>query len=105
MEKLNSGPVARLVMQLHLEPELACGARMQELMARLDLAHTDGAWWFYLPALKLTEPQLQPSAAILAENGFAANYLEYVGNPRDSYLAQAFLLDEGRSNQFTGCVA
>lgn len=52
------------------------------------------------PVLKLIEPHLRPGAVILAENAFAADYLSYVREPANGYVAQALPIDEGRGNEF-----
>jgi len=64
------------------------------------LALIDGAWSLYLPVLKLIEPWLRPGAVILAENAFANDYLEYVRNPANGYIAQTLPINEGRGNEF-----
>src|SRR6185312_8477305 len=54
---------------------------LKDVGGEVDLALIDGAWSLYLPVLKLIEPRLKPGAVILAENAFAADYLEYVRDP------------------------
>lgn len=66
----------------------------------VDLLLLDGAFSLYLPVLMLVEPRLAPGAVILAENAFAPDYLDYVGDPVNGYLSQPLPLDEGRGNAF-----
>lgn len=66
----------------------------------IDLALIDGAWSLYLPVLRLIEPCLRPGAVVLAENAFAEDYLEYVRDPANGYIAHAVPIDEGRGNEF-----
>jgi predicted O-methyltransferase YrrM len=73
---------------------------LKDVGGEIDLALIDGAWSLYLPILKLIEPQLRPGAVVLAENAFAADYLEYVRSPANGYIAQTLPIDEGRGNEF-----
>ena len=73
---------------------------LKDLGGEIDLALVDGAWSLYLPVLKLIEPRLRPGAVVLAENAFADDYLEYVRDPANGYLAYTLPIDEGRGNQF-----
>lgn len=73
---------------------------LQDVGGEVDLALIDGAWSLYLPVLKLIEPRLRPGAVILAENAFAEDYLGYVRDPANGYIAQAMPIDEGRGNEF-----
>jgi predicted O-methyltransferase YrrM len=73
---------------------------LQDVDGEVDLALIDGAWSLYLPVLKLIEPRLRPGAVILAENAFAQEYLDYVHNPANGYIAQTLPIDEGRGNEF-----
>ena len=73
---------------------------LKDVGGEVDLALIDGAWSLYLPVLKLIEPRLRPGAVILAENAFAQEYLEYVHNPANGYIAQTLPIDEGRGNEF-----
>ncbi|MDP5280855.1 class I SAM-dependent methyltransferase [Sphingomonas sp. DG1-23] len=66
----------------------------------VDLLLLDGAFSLYLPILRLVEPRLRPGAAILAENAFESDYLDYVRNPANGYFSQPLPLDEGRGNEF-----
>lgn len=43
---------------------------------------------------------MRPGAMILAENAFAADYLDYVRGPGNYYISQALPLDEGRGCEF-----
>ena len=74
---------------------------LKDVGGEVDLALIDGAWSLYLPVLRLIEPRLRPGAVILAENAFAADYLDYVGDPANGYVSQPLPLDEGRGNEFT----
>jgi predicted O-methyltransferase YrrM len=73
---------------------------LKDVGGEVDLALVDGAWSLYLPVLKLIEPRLRPGAVILAENAFADDYLEYVRDPANGYLAYTLPIDEGRGNEF-----
>jgi predicted O-methyltransferase YrrM len=73
---------------------------LQDVGGEVDLALIDGAWSLYLPVLKLLEPHLRPGAVILAENAFAADYLGYVRDPANGYIAQALPINDGRGNEF-----
>ena len=66
----------------------------------VDLLHIDGAWSLYLPVLRLVEPHLQAGSVVLAENGFAQEYLAYIRDEANGYLSQPLPLDEGRGNDF-----
>ena len=66
----------------------------------VDLLLVDGAFSLYLPVLKLVEPYLRPGAVILGENAFDPDYLNYVRDPANGYIAQTLPLDEGRGNEF-----
>ncbi len=74
---------------------------LKDVDGEVDLLLLDGAFALYLPVLKLVEPRLRPGAAILGENAFEPQYLEYVRNPTNSYVSQPLPLDEGRGNEFT----
>jgi predicted O-methyltransferase YrrM len=73
---------------------------LKDVGGDVDLALVDGAWSLYLPVLKLIEPRLRPGAVVLAENAFADDYLEYVRDPANGYLAYTLPIDEGRGNEF-----
>lgn len=73
---------------------------LKDVGGAVDLALVDGAWSLYLPVLKLIEPRLRPGAVVLAENAFAYDYLEYVRDPANGYLAHTLPIDEGRGNEF-----
>lgn len=73
---------------------------LKDVGGEVDLVLIDGAWSLYLPVLRLIEPRLRPGAVILAENAFADDYLEYVRNPANGYIAQTLSIDEGRGNEF-----
>ena len=73
---------------------------LKDVGGAVDLALIDGAWSLYLPVLKLSERSLRPGAVILAENAFADDYLGYVRNPANGYIAQPLPIDEGRGNEF-----
>ena len=73
---------------------------LKDVGGEVDLALIGGAWSLYLPVLKLIEPRLRPGAVILAENAFAEDYLGYVRNPANGYIAQTLPIDEGRGNEF-----
>jgi predicted O-methyltransferase YrrM len=74
---------------------------LKDVDGEVDVLLIDGAWSLYLPVLKLIEPRLAPGAAILGENAFAPDYLDYVRNPANGYLSQPLAVDEGRGNEFT----
>jgi len=74
---------------------------LKDVGGEVDVLLIDGAWSLYLPVLKLIEPQLAPGAAVLGENAFAQDYLDYVRNPANGYLSQPLAIDEGRGNEFT----
>jgi predicted O-methyltransferase YrrM len=74
---------------------------LKDVGGEVDVLLVDGAWSLYLPVLKLIEPQLAPGAAILGENAFATDYLDYVRDPASGYLSQALAIDDGRGNEFT----
>lgn len=67
----------------------------------VDVLLVDGAWSLYLPVLKMIEPHLAPGAAVLGENAFAQDYLDYVRAPANGYISQALAIDEGRGNEFS----
>lgn len=69
-----------------------------DLGGTVDLLLLDGAFSLYLPVLKLVEPQFTPGAIILGENAFDPDYLEYIGDLGNGYLARSLPLDEGRGN-------
>ena len=73
---------------------------LKDVGGEVDLALIDGAWSLYLPVLKLIEPRLRPGAVILGENAFAHDYLAYVRDPANGYVAQTLPIDEGRGNEF-----
>lgn len=73
---------------------------LKDVGGEVDVALIDGAWSLYLPVLKLIEPRLRPGAVILGENAFAADYLDYVRDPANGYIAQMLPIDEGRGNAF-----
>jgi predicted O-methyltransferase YrrM len=73
---------------------------LKDVGGEVDLALIDGAWSLYLPVLKLIEPRLKPGAVVLAENAFAADYVDYVRDPANGYISQSLPLDEGRGNEF-----
>jgi len=78
---------------------------LQDTGGDIDLVLIDGAWSLYLSVLKLLEPRLTPGAAILGENAFDPDYLDYVRDPANGYLSQSLAIDEGRGNEFTVRVA
>ena len=78
---------------------------LKDVGGEVDVLLIDGAFSLYLPVLKLIEPRLTPGAAILGENAFARDYLDYVRNPANGYLSQPLAVDEGRGNEFTVRVA
>jgi predicted O-methyltransferase YrrM len=78
---------------------------LKDVGGEIDLALIDGAWSLYLPVLKLIEPFLRPGAVILAENAFAQDYLSYVREPVNGYIAQTLPIDNGRGNEFAVKVA
>jgi len=73
---------------------------LADVGGEIDLALIDGAWSLYLPVLKLIEPALRDGAVVLGENGFAADYRDYVRDPANGYVAQTLPVDEGRGNEF-----
>lgn len=73
---------------------------LKDVGGEIDLLLVDGAFSLYLPILKLVEPYLRPGAVILGENAFGPDYLNYVRDPANGYLAQTLPLDEGRGNEF-----
>ncbi|MGX1306465.1 putative O-methyltransferase YrrM [Amorphus suaedae] len=73
---------------------------LADVGGEIDLALIDGAWSLYLPVLKLIEPALRDGAVVLGENGFAADYRDYVRDPSNGYVAQTLPIDEGRGNEF-----
>lgn len=73
---------------------------LKDVGGEVDLALLDGAWSLYLPVLKLIEPRLRPGSVILGENAFAHDYLAYVRDPANGYVAQTLPIDEGRGNEF-----
>lgn len=78
---------------------------LEDVGGEVDLALIDGAWSLYLPVLKLIEPRLRAGAVILAENAFAQEYLDYVRDPANGYIAQTLPIDEGRGNEFAVRIA
>lgn len=78
---------------------------LKDVGGEVDLALIDGAWSLYLPVLKLIEPRLRTGAVVLAENAFAQDYLDYVRDPVNGYIAQTLPIDEGRGNEFAVRVA
>jgi predicted O-methyltransferase YrrM len=74
---------------------------LKDVGDEVDVLLIDGAWSLYLPVLKLIEPRLAPGAAVLGENAFAQDYLDYVRTPTNGYLSQPLAVDEGRGNEFT----
>jgi predicted O-methyltransferase YrrM len=111
--ELEPGKAARA--RTHLEEaglsdlvDLRCGDALETLRdvgRPVDLALIDGAWSLYLPILKLIEPRLRAGSVVLAENAFAQDYLDYVREPANGYLAQTLAIDEGRGNEFAVRVA
>nr|WP_277924200.1 class I SAM-dependent methyltransferase [Sphingomonas hankookensis] len=88
--------------------DLRCGDALETLRdggRPVDLALIDGAWSLYLPILKLIEPRLRAGSVVLAENAFAQDYLDYVREPANGYLAQTLAIDKGRGNEFAVRVA
>lgn len=73
---------------------------LKDAGGEVDLLLVDGAFSLYLPVLKLVEPYLRPGAIVLGENAFDPDYLDYVRDPANGYLAQTLPLDEGRGNLF-----
>jgi predicted O-methyltransferase YrrM len=73
---------------------------LQDVGGEVDLALIDGAWSLYLPVLKLIEPRLRPGGVVLAENAFAEDYLDYLRDAENGYIAQSLPIDEGRGNAF-----
>ena len=73
---------------------------LTDVGGEVDLALLDGAWSLYLPVLKLLEPRLHTGAVVLAENAFATEFLDYVRDPANGYIAQPLAIDEGRGNEF-----
>ena len=67
----------------------------------VDMLLLDGALSLYLPVLKLIEPHLVSGAPVLAENAFAEDYLDYVGDPRNGYLTLPLPIDRGRGNVYS----
>jgi predicted O-methyltransferase YrrM len=78
---------------------------LRDVGGAVDVLLIDGAFSLYLPVLRLIEPRLAPGAAVLGENAFAPDYLEYVRNPGNGYVSQSLAVDEGRGNEFTVRVA
>jgi predicted O-methyltransferase YrrM len=74
---------------------------LKDVGGAVDVLLIDGAWSLYLPVLKLIEPRLAPGAAVLGENAFAQDYLDYVRTPANGYLSQPLAIDAGRGNEFT----
>lgn len=74
---------------------------LKDVGGEVDLLLIDGAFALYLPVLRLIEPRLRTGAAILGENAFDPDYLDYVRDPGNGYLSQSLPLDEGRGNEFT----
>jgi predicted O-methyltransferase YrrM len=74
---------------------------LKDVGGEVDVLLIDGAFSLYLPVLKLIEPRLASGAAILGENAFAQDYLDYVRNSANGYLSQPLAVDEGRGNEFT----
>ncbi len=73
---------------------------LRDVGGQVDLALIDGAWSLYLPVLKLIEPHLRSGAMILGENAFAQDYLGYVRDPANGYMAYTLPIDVGRGNEF-----
>lgn len=73
---------------------------LKDIGGDIDLVLIDGAWSLYLPVLKLLEPSLRPGAVLLAENAFAEDYLDYIRDAANGYIAQTLPIDEGRGNEF-----
>lgn len=78
---------------------------LRDVGGEVDVLLVDGAWSLYLPVLRLIEPRLAPGAAILGENAFAQDYLDYVRHPANGYFSQPLAVDENRGNEFTVRVA
>lgn len=74
---------------------------LKDVGGPVDLLLLDGALSLYLPVLKLIEPHLAPGAPVLAENAFAADYLAYVGDPRNGYLTLPLPIDPGHGNVYS----
>ncbi|GLK69070.1 O-methyltransferase [Hansschlegelia plantiphila] len=74
---------------------------LAETGSDIDLLLIDGAWSLYLPVLKLLEARLTAGAAVLGENAFDPEYLEYVRNPANGYVSHPLPIDEGRGNEFS----
>ncbi|MBB2964770.1 O-methyltransferase [Methylobacterium sp. R2-1] len=78
---------------------------LKNIDGEVDLALIDGGWSLYLPVLKLIEPRLRPGALVLGENAFVRDYLDYVREPVNGYIAHTLPIDEGRGNEFAVKVA
>jgi len=74
---------------------------LKDVGGEVDVLLIDGAWSLYLPVLKLIEPHLPRGAAVLGENAFAPDYLDYVRNPANGYVSQSLAVDKDRGNEFT----
>lgn len=73
---------------------------LKDVGGEVDLLLLDGAFSLYLPVLKLVEPWLRPGAPVLAENAFDADFLAYVDDPANGYLAMPLPIDRGHGNVF-----
>jgi predicted O-methyltransferase YrrM len=69
----------------------------------IDMVLLDGAFFLYLPILKLLEPHLKPGAVIVGENAFAQTpgYIDYVRNPQNGYLSLPLPIEPGRGNELS----
>lgn len=74
---------------------------LKDVGGPVDMLLLDGALSLYLPVLKLIEPHLAPGAPVLAENAFAEDYLDYVGDPGNGYLTLPLPIDRGRGNVYS----
>ena len=64
------------------------------------VVHLDGAFSLYRKVLQLLEPQLEPNALILAENG-TPDYLDYVREPANGYVSLALPFEPARGNELS----
>ena len=64
-------------------------------------AAVDGAFFLYLPVLKLVEPRLKPGPLIYGENAFEQGYLDDVRDPANSYVSMRLPIDEANGNEFS----
>ena len=69
--------------------------KLNQLINLTTTGAASGALWGTLIGL------MHRGAPVLAENAFAEDYLDYVGDPRNGYLTLPLPIDRGRGNVYS----